>query len=84
MKRKYIKPTTEVFASIEEPIMDISGGVNNSGQSDDGGVGAHGTDFMEDESLSGILLDPFTENLELPAELIHAIARMDSHLVDEA
>ena len=50
MKRKYIKPTTEVFASIEEPIMDISGGVNNSGQSDDGGVGAHGTDFMEDES----------------------------------
>ena len=40
--------------------------------------------FMEDESLSGILLDPFTENLELPAELIHAIARMDSHLVDEA
>lgn len=50
MKRKYIKPTTEVFASIEEPIMDISGGVNNSGQSDDGGVGARVTDFMEDES----------------------------------
>ncbi|MBR6139345.1 MAG: hypothetical protein IKQ12_07240 [Prevotella sp.] len=52
MKRKYIKPTTEVFACIEEPIMDISGGVNNSGQSDDGGVGARGTDFdfMEDES----------------------------------
>lgn len=50
MKRKYIKPTTEVFAKIEEPIMDISGGVNNSGQSDDGGVGARGTDFMEDES----------------------------------
>ena len=52
MKRKYIKPTTEVFASIEEPIMDISGGVNNSGQSDDGGVGAHGTDFMEEDSNS--------------------------------
>lgn len=52
MKRKYIKPTTEVFASIEEPIMDISGGVDNSGQSDDGGVGARGTDFdfMKDES----------------------------------
>ena len=50
MKRKYIKPTTEVLASIEEPIMDISGGVNNSGQSDDGGVGAKGTYFMEDES----------------------------------
>lgn len=50
MKRKYIKPTTEVFASIEEPIMDISGGVDNSGQSDDGGVGAHVTDFWEDES----------------------------------
>lgn len=49
MKRKYIKPTTEVFASIEEPIMDISGGVNNSGQSFDGGT-ARGTDFMEDES----------------------------------
>ena len=54
MKRKYIKPTTEVFASIEEPIMDISGGVNNSDQSEDGGVGAKGidfmADFMEDES----------------------------------
>ena len=52
MKRKYIKPTTKVFASIEEPIMAISGGVDNSGQSDDGGVGAKGTDFdfMEDES----------------------------------
>ncbi len=51
MKRKYIKPTTEVFASIEEPMMvDISGGNDNSGQSDDGGVGARGTEFMEDES----------------------------------
>ena len=49
MKRKYIKPTTEVFASIEEPIMDISGGVDNSGQSDDGGVGARGTDFLVDD-----------------------------------
>ena len=49
MKRKYIKPTTEVFASIEEPIMGISGGVNNSGQSDDGGVGARGTDFLVDD-----------------------------------
>ena len=51
MKRKYIKPTTEVFASIEEPMMvDISGGNDNSGQSADGGVGAKGTYFMEDES----------------------------------
>lgn len=52
MKRKYIKPATEVFASIVQPIMDISGGVNNSDQSEDGGVGARGTDFdfMEDES----------------------------------
>ena len=51
MKRKYIKPTTKVFASIEKPIMAaISGGVNNSGQSVDGAVGARGTDFMEDES----------------------------------
>lgn len=50
MKRKYIKPTTEVLASIEEPMMlCVSGGVNNSGQSVDGGT-ARGTDFMEDES----------------------------------
>ena len=50
MKRKYIKPTTEVFASIEEPMMkQISGGVNNSGQSKDGGT-ARGTDFMEEDS----------------------------------
>jgi hypothetical protein len=51
MKRKYIKPTTKVFASIEVPIMAIiSGGVNNFGQCDNGGVCARGTDFMEDES----------------------------------
>ena len=51
MKRKYIKPSTEVFASIEEPMMkQISGGVDNSGESEHGGVGARGTDFMEDES----------------------------------
>ena len=50
MKRKYIKPTTEVFSSIEEPMMNISGGVNNFDQCDDGGAGARGTDFMEDES----------------------------------
>ncbi len=51
MKRKYIKPTTEVLASIEEPVMlCVSGGVNNSNQSDNGAVGARVTDFMEDES----------------------------------
>ena len=51
MKRKYIKPTTKVFASIGEPMMkQISGGVDNSGQSYDGGAGARVTDFMEDES----------------------------------
>lgn len=51
MKRKYIKPTTEVIASIEEPMMlCVSGGVNNSNQSDNGAVGARVTDFMEDES----------------------------------
>lgn len=51
MKRKYIKPTTEVLASIEEPMMlCVSGGVNNSRQSVDGAVCARGTDFMEDES----------------------------------
>ena len=52
MKRKYIKPTTEVFASIVQPMMGGVSGINNSGQSDDGGVGARGTDFdfMEDES----------------------------------
>lgn len=50
MKRKYIKPTTEVFASIVQPIMGgVSGGVNNSGQSDDGAVGARGTDFLVDD-----------------------------------
>lgn len=51
MKRKYIKPTTEVLASIEEPMMlCVSGGIGNSNQSDNGGAGARGTDFMEDES----------------------------------
>jgi hypothetical protein len=50
MKRKYIKPTTEVFASIVQPMMDGVSGVDNSGQSHDGGVGAKGTYFMEDES----------------------------------
>ncbi|MBQ3741270.1 MAG: hypothetical protein II854_02605 [Prevotella sp.] len=51
MKRKYIKPTTEVFASIEEPMMkQISGGNDNSGQSGNGGVGARGTDFMEEDT----------------------------------
>lgn len=54
MKRKYIKPTTEVFASIVQPMMGGDSGVDNSGQSDDGGVGAKGidfmADFMEDES----------------------------------
>ena len=49
MKRKYIKPTTEVFASIEEPMM-AGSGVDNSGESDNGGVGARGTDFMEEHS----------------------------------
>ena len=51
MKRKYIKPTTEVFASIEEPMM-AGSGVDNSDQSMDGGVGARGTDFMEEDSNS--------------------------------
>lgn len=49
MKRKYIKPTTEVFASIEEPMM-AGSGVDNSGQNNNGGVGARGTDFMEEDS----------------------------------
>ena len=50
MKRKYIKPTTEVFASIEEPMM-AGSGVNNSLQNDNGGT-ARGTDFMEEDSNS--------------------------------
>ena len=50
MKRKYIKPTTEVFASIEEPMMLCVSGINNRDQSVDGGACARGTDFMEDES----------------------------------
>ena len=32
--------------------------------------------FTEDTSIFGIVLDPFTENLELPRELIDAIAQM--------
>lgn len=48
MKRKYIKPTTEVFASIEEPMM-AGSGVDNSGQSGDGGAAARGTDFLVDD-----------------------------------
>ena len=40
--------------------------------------------FIDDEGIYGIVLDPFTENLEIPEELIHAISRMDSALVDEA
>ena len=40
--------------------------------------------FIEDEGIYGIVLDPFTETLEIPEELIHAISRMDSALVDEA
>ena len=51
MKRKYIKPTTEVFASIEEPMM-AGSGIDNSGQSEDGGGAARGTDFMEEDSNS--------------------------------
>ena len=50
MKRKYIKPTTEVFASIVQPMMDGVSGIDNSDQSDDGGAGARATVFMEDES----------------------------------
>lgn len=50
MKRKYIKPTTEVLASIEEPMMLCVSGIDNSRQSVDGGAGARVTDFMEDES----------------------------------
>ena len=40
--------------------------------------------FIDDEGIYGIVLAPFTENLEIPEELIHAISRMDSALVDEA
>ena len=50
MKRKYIKPTTEVLASMEEPMMLCVSGIDNSNQSDDGGAAARGTDFMEEDS----------------------------------
>ena len=50
MKRKYIKPTTEVLASIVQPMMGGVSGIPNSNQNEDGGVGAKGTYFMEDES----------------------------------
>ena len=49
MKRKYIKPTTEVFACIVQPMMGGNSGVDNSDQSKDGGVGARGTDFLVDD-----------------------------------
>ena len=39
--------------------------------------------FSSDPSIEGIVLDPFTENLELPAELIEAISRMKSRFPDE-
>ena len=50
MKRKYIKPTTEVLASIVQPMMGGVSGINNSDQSDDGGAAARAIVFMEDES----------------------------------
>ena len=50
MKRKYIKPTTEVLASIVQPIMGGVSGIPNSDQNHDGGAAAKGTYFMEDES----------------------------------
>jgi hypothetical protein len=49
MKRKYIKPTTEVLASIVQPIMGGVSGIPNSDQNDDGGAAARGTDFMVDD-----------------------------------
>ena len=39
--------------------------------------------FIADESLGGIVLDPFTENLELTRELVGAISQMASRLPDE-
>ena len=50
MKRKYIKPTTKVFASIGVPMMLCVSGIDNHDQSANGGAGARVTDFMEDES----------------------------------
>lgn len=39
--------------------------------------------FTADETIHGIVLDPFTENLELPAELLAAINRMTPRVPDE-
>lgn len=39
--------------------------------------------FSADETIDSIVLDPFTENLALPRELIEAIARMDSRFPEE-
>lgn len=39
--------------------------------------------LMEDESIDGTVLDPFSEDLELPRELMGAIAQMPSRLIDE-
>ncbi len=38
--------------------------------------------FTKDESIYGIVLDPFTENLELPEEIIHAISKMETRFED--
>lgn len=39
--------------------------------------------FIDDETIHGIVLDPFTENLEIPEELIHAISKLPSRFAGE-
>ena len=39
--------------------------------------------YSSDESIDVIVLDPFTENLALPRELVDAISQMDSRFPEE-
>ena len=47
MKKTYVSPVTETIEMPAGEILTVSG-VNNSGQSDDGGVGAPSM-FMDDD-----------------------------------
>lgn len=48
MKKTYVSPVTETIEMPAGEVLTISGGNDNSGQSDDGGVGAPSM-FMGDD-----------------------------------
>lgn len=39
--------------------------------------------LFADDSIETVVLDPFTENLEIPRELVSAISQMESRLTEE-